>query len=52
MYLALRRLGVFAKIVLSGGSRRWVSRRCGALAKLPAWERLMKDEDKIKAEKE
>jgi hypothetical protein len=24
----------------------------GALAKLPAWERLMKDEDKIKAEKE
>lgn len=39
-------VGVFAEYLMSGGSRRWASRRCGALAQLPAWERLMEEEDK------
>jgi len=30
---------------MSGGSRRWASRRRGAIAQLPAWERLMEEED-------
>jgi len=43
---------VFAEYLMSGGSRRWASRRRGAIAQLPAWERLMEEEDKIKTEKE